>query len=148
MDLPVTALTGHAVVVGLGRVGRLVVDGLQAAKVPFLVIEERHDRVAELRARGIEVLSGNAAHPAVVAAANLAAARWLFVAVPDAFDGGQIVEQARAINPALDIVARASSDAEVEHLTRHGAGKAIMGEREIARRMLEEVPAEAGPAAA
>jgi CPA2 family monovalent cation:H+ antiporter-2 len=41
------------------------------------------------------------------------------------------------MNPAIQIVARAHSDAEVEHLTRLGADTVIMGEREIARAIIE-----------
>ena len=48
-----------------------------------------------------------------------------------------MVEQARATNPALDILARAHSDAAVEHLERLGATLVVLGEREIAERMLE-----------
>jgi CPA2 family monovalent cation:H+ antiporter-2 len=75
----------------------------------------------------------------VLQAANLAAARWLFVAIPDGFEAGQVTDQARAINPAMPIVARAHSDAEIEHLNAHGASLAIMGEREIALGMLQYV---------
>ena len=39
----------------------------------------------------------------------------------------------------IDIIARAHSDAEVEHLTGLGANTVIMGEREIARGIVEEV---------
>ncbi|HEY4471053.1 MAG TPA: NAD-binding protein, partial [Stellaceae bacterium] len=84
-----------------------------------------------------EVIQGNAADDRILAAANLGNARMLLVAIPNAFEAGQIVEQARAANPGLEIVARAHFDAEVEHLLRHGADIVIMGEREIARSMLE-----------
>ena len=57
----------------------------------------------------------------VLAAANLGAARMLFVAIPEAFEAGQIVQQARRANPDLPIVARAHFDAEVDHLLSHGA---------------------------
>ena len=82
---------------------------------------------------------GNAARPDVLRAARPAAARALVIAIPEAFEAGQIVEQARAANPALRIVARAHSDAEVEHLEGLGADVVIMGEREIARGMIEEL---------
>lgn len=53
--------------------------------------------------------------------------------------------EARQANPALEIVARAHSDAEVEHLSKLGAQRVIMGEREIARGMVDyafgDVPA-------
>jgi K+:H+ antiporter len=57
--------------------------------------------------------------------------------VPNAFEAGQIVEQARAINAGLPIVARAHSDAEVDYLQNLGASITIMGEHEIARAMIE-----------
>ena len=49
-----------------------------------------------MKSRGIAALAGNAADPAVIEAANLGAARCLLVAIPNAFEGGQVVQQARA----------------------------------------------------
>jgi monovalent cation:H+ antiporter-2, CPA2 family len=86
---------------------------------------------------GIEHIRGNAAKDEVLAAANLKDAKLLFVAIPEAFEAGQIVEQARRANPNLPIVARAHFDGEVDHLLAHGANKVIMGEREIATAMLD-----------
>jgi len=142
-DLPkptpqTTTLTGHAVLVGYGRVGKLIAGGVKTA-LPLLVIEE--GAVGET---GIEHIRGNAAREDVLAAANLGAARILFVAIPEAFEAGQIVEQARKANPSLPIVARAHFDAEVEHLARLGATKVVMGEREIAIAMLQFAELEAG----
>ncbi len=135
--LATTTLTGHAVLVGYGRVGRIVVPGLLQREWKLLVIEDGGDAVEQLRAQPVEVIAGNAANGEVIAAANIAQAKLLLVAIPNAFEAGQIVQQARAANPALDIVARAHFDAEVDHLTQHGANSVIMGEREIARSMLE-----------
>jgi CPA2 family monovalent cation:H+ antiporter-2 len=129
-------LTGHAVVVGFGRVGSLVVEALLAKGRPVLVIEGRPDLVAGLRARGIAAIAGNAAAPAVARLANMARARWLAVAIPDAFEAGEIVEGARAANPTLEILARAHSNAAVEYLNSRGADVVVMGEREIARAMI------------
>ena len=95
--------------------------------------------VRELMSQGIEVLTGNAARADVLAAANFAAARQLIVAIPNVFEAGRIVQAARAENPGLNIVARAHADAEVDHLVEHGAGTVIMGEREIARAMIEQL---------
>ncbi|MFL5266762.1 MAG: YbaL family putative K(+) efflux transporter [Stellaceae bacterium] len=136
-DLPTTTLRDHLVLVGFGRVGSRVGDELEREALPFLVIEDRHELVDKLRARGIETIHGNGAAPEVIAAANLATARSLLVAIPDAFEAGQIVEQGRAANPRLEIIARSHSDEEVEYLGRCGADLIIMGENEIARRMVE-----------
>jgi CPA2 family monovalent cation:H+ antiporter-2 len=125
------------VIVGYGRVGRVIAEGLQRDGNSFLVIEEREEEADRLRKSAIEVIQGNGVNAEVLNAANLIAARWLFVAIPDGFEAGQVVEQARKISADLPIVARAHSDAEVEHLRAHGASFAIMGEREIGLGMLE-----------
>ncbi len=134
-----TSLAGHVVLVGHGRVGSFVSKVLSEQKTPLFVIENDEDVVAALKERGIEALSGNAADPAVIPAANLNAARCLLVAIPDAFEGGQVVQQARAINPTLPIIARAHSEAEIEHLKKHGASLVVMGEHEIAKAMLDHI---------
>jgi CPA2 family monovalent cation:H+ antiporter-2 len=131
-----TTLTGHAVLVGYGRVGKLIADGVQG---PLLVIEE-----APVGMPGIEHIQGNAAKDEVLAAANLAQAKLLFVAIPQAFEAGQIVQQARRANPGLPIIARAHFDAEVEHLKNMGATQVVMGEREIALAMLDLARTPAG----
>ena len=151
LDIVPTTLSDHMVVVGYGRVGALLGAGLKARGETVLVIEEQGDAVATARRDGAELLLGNAADPAVLAAAGLARAKRLFVAIPQSFEAGQVCEQARRDNPALPIVARAHSDAEVAHLTKCGATLTIMGEAEIARAMLalcgapETPPAELEP---
>jgi CPA2 family monovalent cation:H+ antiporter-2 len=138
-ELPPTRLSNHVVVVGFGRVGRIVLERLNRQGLPVLAIDEAPDAIEALRSQGVEVLAGNGADSRVLSAANLAAARLLFVAIPQAFEAGQIVQQARRANPQIDIVARAHFDAEVDHLLGLGANTVIMGEREIAEAMLRYV---------
>lgn len=135
-----TSLTNHVVLVGHGRVGKFISKKLHAAQVPFLVIENNDDKAAHLQQEGIETIAGNAASPSVAAAANISSARCLLVAIPDAFESGQVVEQARAINPSLPIIARAHSDAESAHLLKYGASSIILGEREVAKAMIGSIP--------
>ncbi|MFG1178878.1 cation:proton antiporter domain-containing protein [Xanthobacter versatilis] len=137
--LPVTAQQAHTVLVGYGRVGHLVADGLKAAGLPFLVIEDQEDRVEELRRGDIEVIDANAASPAAITAANVAGASRLILAIPDGFEASGVLRKARQMNPGIEIIARAHSDAEVEHLRQGGANFIIMGEREVARGMLAHV---------
>ncbi len=109
----------------------------------MLVIEDHSAAVANLD--GVEVIKGNAADPEVLAAANPSAARCIFVAVPDAFEAGTIVEQARAANPSVPIIARAHSEAEHQHLMRLGATHTVLGERELALEMLRKAGLSSGP---
>jgi monovalent cation:H+ antiporter-2, CPA2 family len=139
--IPVTSLTDHAILVGYGRVGRIVGEALARTGQPFLVIEASDSTLAALKASKMEAIAGNAARSDVLKAANPSRAHYLVVAIPEAFEAGQIVQQARAANAQIQIIARAHSDAEVEHLTGLGADKVVMGEREIARGMIEELEA-------
>jgi monovalent cation:H+ antiporter-2, CPA2 family len=140
-----TTLAGHAILVGFGRVGAIVGNELKDAGTPFLVIEEADKRVASTRTMRIEVIDGNAANPSVLQLANPGGAKSLIVAIPDAFEAGRIAANARKANPKILIIARAHSDAEVEHLIKHGADTVIMGEREIALAMIEWMQEKAAP---
>lgn len=134
-----TDLTDHTIVIGYGRVGALVGDALQQRQLPFLVAEVGESALAKLKQGGIETIMGNAAQPEILGATNPSRARHLVIAIPEAFEAGQIVQQARAANPDIRIIARAHADAEVDHLKGLGADVVIMGEREIARGMIEEL---------
>ncbi|ESY02630.1 YbaL family putative K(+) efflux transporter [Mesorhizobium sp. LNJC405B00] len=136
---PRTTLSGHTILIGYGRVGSLVGAALKQASLPFLVIEDADKTLARLRDDGVEIVSGNAASAGVFAAANPQGAKRLILAIPNAFEAGQVVLRARAANPGINVIARAHSDAEVEHLKGLGADTVIMGEREIARGIVQEV---------
>jgi len=135
-ELTPTSLSDHYILVGHGRVGSVIEEALRSSEVPMLVIEDHSAAVANLD--GVEVIKGNAADPEVLSAANPAQARCIFVAVPDAFEAGTIVERARGANPSVPIIARAHSEAEHQHLTRLGATHTVLGERELAREMLRK----------
>lgn len=139
VPLEVSGLSNHVVLVGHGRVGSVVSKALRQAQIPILVIEDSPGSVEKLRQEGIEVITGNAAAPDMLQAANVGAARGLLVAIPDAFEGGQIVAKARAISGTLPIIARAHSEEEIAHLKHHGANSVIMGEQEIARAMIAQI---------
>ncbi|NFV79948.1 YbaL family putative K(+) efflux transporter [Magnetospirillum aberrantis] len=134
-----TTLQNHIILVGYGRVGSLVGNALLEKKLPFLVIEDTDLIVKQLRKSGIEVIDGNAAKPEVLAATNLPEAACMIVAIPNAFEAGHAIRQARTANPALRIIARAHSDPQVEHLSGLGADIVIMGEREVARGITERL---------
>ncbi|MBM6579901.1 Kef family K(+) transporter [Microvirga sp. BT689] len=139
--LPVTSLTDHVVLVGHGRVGKYISRKMASIGAPLLVIETNKEQLgAELQKDGLDVIVGNAADPDVAAAANIRQARCLLVAIPDAFESGQVVEQARRINPDLPIIVRAHSFAQEEHVMKCGATRIVMGEQEIARAMFAAVP--------
>ncbi|WP_205512400.1 YbaL family putative K(+) efflux transporter [Rhodopseudomonas sp. BR0M22] len=135
---------GHVVLVGHGRVGSNVSAVLRRIGADMVVIENDDERVARLQREGFTAINGNAAAQEVLDEAEIAQAHGLLVAIPNAFEGGQIVAKARAVNPGLLIIARAHSVEEVTHLRSNGANLVIMGEDEIARAMIARLGVDAG----
>ncbi len=133
------APTGHAVIVGHGRVGSRIAEALKAANVPLLVIEDDEAHVEALKARGILAISGVAGEESTLEQLNLPAAKWLISAIPDPFEAGNLIERARKANPSIRVMARAHTDAEVDYLRGLGAELVVMGEDEIAQRIIKDV---------
>ena len=52
---------------------------------------------------------------------------------------GEIIARLKAINPAISVLARAHSEAEVKHLLAHGADAAVLAERELAYSLADMV---------
>ena len=139
-DMPEpTALTGHAVVVGYGGVGRRIVERLRAAGIPLLVIEERAGVAEALRESGMEAIGEPAGNRGVLVQANIAGARWFVTAIPDAFAAGTLIEQARSANGAITIVARAASQAEADHLRQFGANHIVIAKEEVASALADQL---------
>jgi CPA2 family monovalent cation:H+ antiporter-2 len=127
----------RVVLVGYGRVGRLVADGISGEARQMVIVEERADLARSAREIGHEVVEGNASSMDVLEEAGIGEATRLMIAIPEGFEAGVIAQHARQRNPDIQILARAHSDEEVDHLEKIGADHVVMGEREIARRLLE-----------
>jgi CPA2 family monovalent cation:H+ antiporter-2 len=87
-------------------------------------------------ARGIRAVLGNAANEEIMNLAHLDCARWLLLTIPNGYEAGEIVASAREKCPNIEII-RAHYDDEVEYIVERGANQVVMGEREIARAMLQ-----------
>ncbi|MGE3994800.1 MAG: YbaL family putative K(+) efflux transporter [Variibacter sp.] len=138
VEIPPTSLTDHVVLIGHGRVGSRISEAVRASGAPLLVVEDNADKSAQLREQGVETITGNAADPQLIQALNLPVARCLLVAIPNGFEGGQVVAQARGINADLPIIARSHSQDETAHLMKYGATRVVMGEDEIAKAMIAD----------
>jgi CPA2 family monovalent cation:H+ antiporter-2 len=137
--VPKFDLSGHAIVVGHGRVGGAITPVLASEGLPFVVLEKDRPRFEALVERGVPAIFGDATVPGVLETACADRALLLIIATPDTFRARRVLELARAANPAVDAVIRTHTDEELARLREQQAGYVVMGERELARTMLHHV---------
>ncbi|UYY59845.1 YbaL family putative K(+) efflux transporter [Sphingomonas sp. S2-65] len=134
---PVQLQSGHLILVGYGRVGKMIAADFQTRGKPFVIIEDQGDMVKEAQDAGMHVIEGNALNARTLVAAGIGSAGKLLIAIPAGFEAGAILQHARILNPQVPVIARAHSADEVAHLERVGVDHVVMGERETANRMME-----------
>jgi CPA2 family monovalent cation:H+ antiporter-2 len=120
------------VVLGAGRVGRVVVRAVRNRGFRCIVIDRDQRRLEEVARLGAATLYGDAASPEILARAELDRARVLVVAVGDPLTTRLAVERARAVNPGLQISARARGRREIDLLAGLGVGRVADPEGEAA----------------
>jgi voltage-gated potassium channel len=121
----IAGMNGHYIVCGFGRVGQEIARELHDHAVPFIVVE--HDPTLEplLREAGYPCVYGEATRPDVLRQAGAERATTLLAASDRDTDNTYIVLMARAINPRLFTVSRATRpDAELP-LQHAGADRVI-----------------------
>lgn len=126
---------GHVVLVGHGRVGSVIAAMLREQQVPYAVIESNEKLVERLVASGTPAISGDAADPVVCTSVGMQRAGLLIFAIPDSFQLRHALSHVRALNPGLQVIARAHSEAEIGELAAAGVSEVVMGEHELARQM-------------
>jgi len=139
---PALPVGEHTILVGYGRVGHQLATLLRERGVPLVVIDNDRELVARAHHDGIAAVRGNAASAALLDELLPATATHALIAIPNAFEAGEIIARLRKANAAMTILARAHSEAEARHLFDHGADGAVLAERELAFSMAEMVLAD------
>ncbi len=132
-------LEGQLVLVGYGRVGKRIGLALTERGIPYVIVEQSRERVEELREQGLAAVSGNLGDPEVLIQAHIAKAAMLVIATPDTVHVRQMVETAKLLNPAIEVVVRTHSEDESELLAADGFGKIFFGEEELAKGMVRHI---------
>ncbi len=115
----------RVIIVGYGRVGRLVSDMLRRHDIPFVAVDGSAQLVAKAREDGVEVYWGDATRPGFLERVGLSGARALVLTMdaPPAVE--KVVTLAHAARPELIIVARARDAVHATHLYKLGVTDAI-----------------------
>jgi CPA2 family monovalent cation:H+ antiporter-2 len=114
-----------AVIIGFGRVGRLVADMLTAHGKPYVAVEADIDSVAEARREGYPVLFGDASRAELVERLRLGHATALILTMDDPVLTVALTKRVRGWVPDLPIIARARDTAHAAQLYKAGASEAV-----------------------
>ncbi len=121
----IDALSDHHIICGFGRVGRQVARDLQAARAPFLVVDNNADNQVLAEGLGIQFIEGDASEDAVLIEAGIERARAMIVASDSDASNVFITLTARELRGDISIVARAASEDTEKKLKRAGADRVI-----------------------
>ncbi|CUA83977.1 Kef-type potassium/proton antiporter, CPA2 family (TC 2.A.37.1) [Chelatococcus sambhunathii] len=116
---------GHAIVIGCGRVGRLVSDMLSAQAIDHLVVDRDVATVTAERRHGRNVFYGDATRREYLRLCGIADAAGLIITVDASTAVDEIVRQAKALTPGIKILARARDARHARHLYGLGVTHAV-----------------------
>lgn len=134
------------VIIGFGRVGRMVADMLRAHGQPFIAIEADIDAIGNARRSGYPMVFGDAGRIELIERLSLHAARALILTMDDPVLTVRVTRQVRALAPDLPIIARARDADHATELYRAGVTDAVPETLESSLQLSEAVLVDLGVA--
>lgn len=134
----------RTVILGFGRVGRLIGDMLSVHGAPYVGIDSDPTLVRDARKAGLPVLFGNIEHEGVIDRLSLDHARALIITMDEPVLVSRIVKKLRAIKPDLPIIVRARDATHAAELYRVGASHAVPETLESSLQLSEAVLVDLG----
>jgi voltage-gated potassium channel len=125
MDRTIERLHDHYIICSYGRVGRAAAKELSERGAAVVVIERQPELEPLLVEAGVAYVIGDSTEEAVLEQAGIRRAKGLLCAVDSDAENVYIALTARALNPELFIIARASSPESVDKLQRAGSDRVV-----------------------
>ena len=126
MENEIEKLSGHVIICGFGRIGRMTGLQLQRGGLSFVILDQGADRVAEARELGWLTMQGDATDESVLRTAGIARARVLATVLPNDAANVFITLSARNMNPGIQIIARGEVPSTQRKLMQAGANRVVL----------------------
>jgi K+:H+ antiporter len=117
--------SGHAIVVGHGRVGQVVCSMLDRHHFKYIAVDNDAAAVPEQRRQGRTVYYGDATNPEFLKSCGLMEAAAVIVTTSEAEGIDKIVAQVRALRAEMPVVSRARDADHARHLYSIGVTDAV-----------------------
>jgi len=122
-------MQNHIVICGYGRNGQQVARELMVYGYSFVVIDQNKQVVDPQLEKISAFIEGDATQDEVLLKANIKTAKAVITTLPIDPDNLYVVLAARALNPGLEIISRASSESSEQKLRMAGVNSVVMPER-------------------
>ena len=126
MENEIEKLKNHAIICGFGRIGRMIATQLEEGGIPFVILDQAADRVAEARECGWLTMQGEATDEVVLRSAGINRARVLATVLPNDAANVFITLSARNMNPQIQIIARGEVPSTERKLLQAGANRVVL----------------------
>ncbi len=136
----------RTVIVGFGRVGRIIADMLEEHDQPYLAVENDIDGFAAAREAGYSVMFGDIARRELVEKLELGEATAVVLTMDDPVLTTRLAKRLRAAHPELPIIARARDTDHAARLYKAGVTDAVPEAMEAALQLSEAVLVDIGVA--
>jgi CPA2 family monovalent cation:H+ antiporter-2 len=135
-----------SIIIGFGRVGRLVADMLAKHDRRYLAVEADIDVVKDAQGAGYAVLFGDIARAELIDRLKLASADALILTMDDPVLTVRLTRRMRELAPELPIIARARDPRHAAELYRAGVTDAVPETLESSLQLSEAVLVDLGVA--
>ena len=136
--------TPRVIIVGFGRIGRLVAEMLQRHALPYVAVDSDPDLVERARREGYKVVFGNASRMDVLDRMGIENAPAVILTMDEHIMAQRLLRKLRATYADLPIIARARDSAHAAELYRSGATTAVPETLESSLQLAESVLVELG----
>jgi CPA2 family monovalent cation:H+ antiporter-2 len=142
--VPPVVRDGAVMIVGFGRVGRLVGEMLAEHKVPFIALDTDPVAVTTARAEGYDIYYGDAGRREMLELCGIASAKALVVTMDAPGKVDEVVVAARALREDMTLIARARDDRHAARLYGLGVTDAVPETTEASLQLAENTLVDVG----
>lgn len=125
MQNEIKKMKNHYILVGYGRTGQVIATHLKAKKIPFVVIDESAQVLANLESERIPFLQGEGSDESILKLAGIENAKGFIAVVSNDASNAFAIMTAKELNPHIYVVTRALDSQSVRKLKIAGAHKVI-----------------------
>jgi len=137
-NIPKTGLLDHVVIAGGGRIGSYIAGVLKHLGILFVIIELDNRQFDKAKTAGLPIIYGDAGQAVVLEAAKIEKSKLLLITTPSIVTAQSIVQQARNLNPGLQVVARAEGTEQMIRLSECGVHMTVQPQLEAGLEMTRQ----------